>query len=117
MLHTAIMAGDLETIRTCQGRIVGSQREAGGPVSDVTELDGDLVVATQAGLVRDLEAGDLLQLPGSVKTVQSRTDPSLLLCLDQQGRLHTVCPLTLIKLHTWTLTSRTSRHCGISRMV
>ena len=117
MLHTAIMAGDLETIRTCQGRIVGSQREAGGPVSDVTELDGDLVVATQAGLVRDLEAGDLLQLPGSVKTVQSRTDPSLLLCLDQQGRLHTVCPLTLIKLHTWTLTSRTSSAEVIQDMV
>ena len=109
LFHTAILAGDMETIRTSQSRIVGSEEDVGTPVTDCTELDSELVLATDTGLMRDLQSGDFLPLAGCVKLVVSKTEPSLLLCLDQEGKLHTICPFTLITLHTWTLNSRDSR--------
>ena len=65
-LHTAIMAGDLETIRASQARVVVEVEEVGGPVTDCVVLPTDFqtLSATRSGLVRDGKAGDRLELAG-----------------------------------------------------
>ena len=109
-LHTAIMAGDLETIRASQARVVVGVEEVGEVVTDCAVLPTDLQIlsATRTGLVRDRQAGDSLELAGCVKILTSRSDPSILLCLDQEGNIHTVCPLTLVILSSWRPSSRAS---------
>ena len=109
-LDKFIRAGDLENIRCAQNDIVSSVMEVGdGVVKDCLYFGhGDRLLTTERGLVRDMESQDYLQIPGCIKTLTSKSDPTFILSLDRDGSVHVVCPLTLLIIFTWKLTSRAS---------
>ena len=118
-LDKFIKAGDLEKIRAAQSNIVSTVAEVGdGVISDCLHLGNrEMLLATERGLVRDMVSQDYLQLPGCVKILISKTDPSFLLSLDRDGSLHIVCPLTLIIIHSWSLSTRASSAEAVKDLV
>ena len=118
-LDKFIRAGDLENIRGAQNDIVSSVMEVGdGVVKDCLHLGhGDILLTTDRGLVRDMKSQDYIQIPGCIKSLTSKSDPSFILSLDRDGSVHIVCPLTLLVIFTWKLTSRASSAEAIKDLV
>ena len=118
-LDKFIKAGDVENIRGAQNNIVSSVTEVGeGVVKDCLHLGyGDMLLTTDRGLVRDMKSQDYLQIPGCIKTLTSKCDPTFILSLDRDGSVHIICPLTLIIIYSWKLTSRASSAEAVKDLV
>ena len=119
-LDAAVTGGEVERVRAVQSGIVATTTTLGdtGLVADCALLSNtQLLLATERGVVRDLASHDYLALPGCVKLVTSRTDPTLLLCLDREGSISVLCHLTMVRIFTWKLTSRSSSAEVVEDMV
>ena len=53
-----------------------------------------------------VDEDDYLELDDCTKMVVSRSDPTTVFCLDKAGKLHTVCPSTLVRFFTWAPDSK-----------
>ena len=100
--------GDLAGLKEAQGKIERRVVHLDLPVVGAVEHTQGLLLATEQGLLRvNLEGEEeeeqedwlLAEVFGDdspVKVIQSRADPLSMFVLDSGGRLHMVCPVTLV---------------------
>ena len=108
-LDTYINSGDMDNIKITQSKIVSNVSNIGDGVIHHSEvLYDDILLATDKGLVKDVESNDYFSMRGCLKIVKSKTDPTFILCLDKDGTIHVNCPITLLPITSWKLTTRSS---------
>eukprot|EP00090_Calanus_glacialis_P046972 TRINITY_DN9495_c0_g1_i1.p1 TRINITY_DN9495_c0_g1~~TRINITY_DN9495_c0_g1_i1.p1 ORF type:complete len:2089 (+),score=822.89 TRINITY_DN9495_c0_g1_i1:455-6268(+) len=88
-----------------------------GIVNSCVTVPGSYLLATEKGVARlvlgeedheeeNVDEDDYLELDDCTKMVVSRSDPTTVFCLDKAGKLHTVCPTTLVRFFTWAPDSK-----------